>query len=246
MTRRSYIILLSVFCGIGFTSGCGKNGCLKNAGALKTNDRQLNSFNEILLYDKIDIVLTQDTIQQVKIEAGENLQPDIETTVLNNVLTVRDNSSCKWVRDLNEKITVYISSPLIKQIIYHGAGNIISTNTLKADEFTIDSPDGLGTVNLKVNNRQTNAYIRMAAADIILQGKSASTRVYCAVSGSVNLRDFVSDYISVDHRSLRDSWINVSGTLEAKILYKGNLYYKGNPTKIDTMYSSSGRLFRMP
>src|SRR5678815_502237 len=83
MNRRTYIILLSVCCAISFTSGCGKNGCLQNTGAVKTTIRELNTFNEIVLYDKIDMVLTQDSIQQVKIESGENLQPNIETTVLN-------------------------------------------------------------------------------------------------------------------------------------------------------------------
>jgi len=244
MRQRSHIILL-LFSAIFFTSSCGKNGCLKNAGAVKSAVRQLAAFNEIILYDKIDVVLTQDSVQQVKIESGENMIPNIETTVLDNVLTVRDNSSCKWVRDMNEKITVYISLPGLHQIKYHGAGNIISTNTIKADEFTIDSPEGLGVINLKLESRQTNILIRMNAADIILSGKSDRTSVYCAVSGSVNLRDFVSDYVTIDHRSVRDSWVNAVTTLDARILYKGNLYYKGNPPWIDSVYNSSGRMFRL-
>jgi hypothetical protein len=245
MKQTRYITLL-FFGTIFFAGGCGKNGCLKKAGPVKTIVRQLNSFSGILLHDKIDVILTQDSVQQVKIEAGENLLPDVETTVINNVLTVRDNSTCKWVRDLDEKITVYISSPALHQIIYHGAGNIKSTNTLKADEFTIDSPEGLGLINLQLESRQTNVIIRMNAADIILKGKSDRTSVYCAVSGSVNLRDFVSDYVTIDHRSVRDCWVNVVTTLDARILYKGNLYYKGNPPWIDTVYNSSGRMFRLP
>jgi hypothetical protein len=118
--RQSSQIILLIFSVIFFTSGCGKNGCLKNAGAVKTTVRQPGSFNEIMLYDKIDVVLTQDSVQQIKIESGENMLPNIETTVIDNVLTVRDNSSCKWVRDLDEKITVYISTPKLQQIIYHG------------------------------------------------------------------------------------------------------------------------------
>jgi len=245
MRQVSHFILL-VVCIAFFTSGCGKEGCLKNAGAVKSTVRELDLFREIKLYDKIDVVLTQDSVQMVRVETGDNMLPNIETTVIDSVLTVRDNSSCKWVRNLDEKITVYISTSKLRQIIYHGAGNITSTNTFKADEFTIDSPEGLGAINLKLDCRQTNILIRMNAADIILQGKSARTSVYCAVSGSVNLRDFVSDYVTIDHRSVRDSWVNVVTTLDARILYKGNLYYKGNPPWIDSVYNSSGRMFRLP
>lgn len=239
-------IILSVFSIIFFTSGCKKNGCLKSEGAQKSIVRQLTGFSQIILYDKIDVVLTQDSVQVVKIETGENMIPNIETTVIDSVLTIRDNSSCKWVRDLDEKIRVFISLPTLQQITYHGAGDITSTNTLKADEFTIDSPEGLGTINLKLESRQANIIIRMNAADVILKGKSDRTSVYCAVSGSVDLRNFVSDYVVIDHRSVRDSWVNVVTTLDARILYKGNLYYKGNPAWIDSLYNSSGRMYRLP
>ena len=39
--------------------------------------RNLLPFNEIMLYDKINLYVTQDSVQQISVEAGKNLIPGI-------------------------------------------------------------------------------------------------------------------------------------------------------------------------
>jgi hypothetical protein len=228
-----------------FLPGCKKSGFFIKAGDIKTVILQMEDFEEIILNDKINLVLTYDTINQISLKAGENLIHDIETSVADKKLTIRDNNKYKWTRDLDYNISVHVSSDHLRKISYHGAGNITTTNVLKANEFIVDSWTGIGSFNLQLESGYTELIIRMANADFTLKGTSRFTRVYCADHGSVNLRDFKSNEMLIDYRSIRNSSIYVTSFLTANILYKGNIYYRGDP-ELKPFYNSSGKLIPDP
>src|SRR5664279_908967 len=73
---------------------CKRDGCTLSPGTRTRETRNLSSFNEIILYDKINLVVTQDSVQRVTVEAGENLVPGIRTDVANNILTIKNNNKC--------------------------------------------------------------------------------------------------------------------------------------------------------
>ncbi|RYG01735.1 MAG: hypothetical protein EOO02_12120, partial [Chitinophagaceae bacterium] len=200
--------------------GCNKKG-LFISGERKTELRTFESFSEIELYDKISLVLIQDSIHGISVEAGANLIADVETKISNGRLEIRDNSKFKWTRDLDYSITVYVHTDLLKRITYHGAGNISSTNILLADKFTMDSFNGIGNIDLALECREAELIIRMANADFRLRGKSDYTVMYCADYGSMNLSAFESKDLHMDYRSIRDSKINVTGLLSGSIHYNG-------------------------
>ena len=236
----SAIILLNIS-----LTACKKSGFFVEVGDTKTVILKTDDFEEIILHDKVNVVLTYDTIDQLSLKAGENLISNIETSVADGKLTIKDNNKYKWTRDLDYDITIYLSSDHLKKITYHGAGNITTTNIWKAEVFIIDSWTGIGSFDLQLESGYTELIIRMANADITLKGTSRFTSVYCADYGSVNLRDFKSNEMLIDYRSIRNSNIYVTSYLTANILYKGNIYYRGDP-EIKPFYNSSGKLIPDP
>ncbi len=234
-----FLILSSIY-------SCSKNSCPFNSGSYSRESRNLLPFNEIMLYDKINLILTEDSTQQISVEAGSNLLAGIQTGVENNILTIKDQNHCGLLRDPADQTNVYISTNQLQKITYYGAGNIHSTNFLQASEFTIDSWLGIGSINLSLKAGQTNAIIRHNNADISLTGQSQSLYIYCADVGSVNLLDFASASVFIDSRSIKDIYVNVSDSMNANILYKGNVYYKGNPSIIHSVIANSGRLIHLP
>jgi len=236
----SAIILLNIS-----LQACKKSGFFVEAGDMKTVILKTDDFEEIILHDKVNVILTYDTINQISLKAGENLINNIETSVTDKKLTIKDNNKYKWTRDLDYDITVYVRGDHLRKISYYGAGNITSTNVWKADEFIVDSWTGIGSFDLQLESGYTELIIRMANADFTLKGTSRFTRVYCADHGSVNLRDFKSNDMLIDYRSIRNSSIYVTTFLTANILYKGNIYYRGDP-EIKPFYNSSGKLIPDP
>src|SRR5215218_11058741 len=151
--HQPFIILLLFF------AACKKESCLGEAGAVTTVSRTISSFHEINLYDNINVVLTQDTIEHITITAPQNIEPTITTTVENGVLTLRNETPCTWLRSASEKITVYVHLKKLDKILYAGSGNVTSTNTLIADNITFYSEEGAGNIDVHVNAVQTFSYI---------------------------------------------------------------------------------------
>jgi hypothetical protein len=233
-------ILVTMAC-----SSCNRDTCPLSSGPGGTETRNLASFNEIVLYDKINLILTQDSVQKVIVGGGKNLLEGIETQVKDGLLTISNNNGCNWLRDPGYQINVYVSSSQLEKITYYGAGNITSTNSLLASQFTVDSWTGTGSITLSLVTGISNAYVRNNNAVITLNGQSDSSFIYCGEEGSVNEINFNSSYASVDSKSIENIYVNVSNSMRAVLAYKGNVYYKGNPVLLDTLISNSGKLIHL-
>jgi hypothetical protein len=236
--------LIVVLAGL-FAAGCRKNGLFMEAGPTTRIVVTVPEFNEIVLNDKINLFLTYDSIEQVSVEAGANLIPAIAFVVRDGKLAINDNNSFKWSRDLDYTINVYVSKTYLKRISYYGAGNIKTTNTWKAEEFLLDSWTGIGSADLDLEAGYTELVIRKANADFTLRGSGRVTRIYCADHGSMNLEQFITGEVIMDYRSIRDSRIHVTTHIDAKILYKGNVHYRGKPA-VTSFYNSTGKLIAIP
>lgn len=224
---------------------CKKSGLFEGAGKIKKVKVDVSDFREIELNDKINLILTYDSVESISVEAGENLLSDIILAVRDNNLIINDNNKFKWSRDLDYSINVYISRTNLDRITYYGAGNILSTNTWKSERFSIDSWTGIGTIQMSLDAGYTELIIRTANADIKLSGKSKSTSIYCADYGTLDLKEFESEEINMNYRSIRSSTIYATKILNADILYKGDVYYRGTPV-IKSAFSSTGKLLALP
>ena len=225
---------------------CSHDSCPVSAGSLSSEMRDLPVFNEIDLYGKINVILTQDTLQNIRVESGKNLIAGISTTVLGGILTIQDNNGCKLLRTDNNVANVYISTGQLQNITYYGSGNVSSTDTIRAAFFTVDCYYGSGSINLKLVSDTADAIVRTENADITFSGYSGFAYAYCAEASSVNLIQFTTRAAYVVNKSVRDIDVNVTDSLLADILYKGNVYYRGNPLSIETQISNTGKLIHLP
>src|SRR5688572_21323703 len=88
-----------VFLCVALLISCKKNGCFENAGSIQKSERPATRFNTIDIKDNINLVLTQDTINKIFVEAGEFISSNIKTEIANNVLAISNEASCKWLRN---------------------------------------------------------------------------------------------------------------------------------------------------
>jgi hypothetical protein len=229
-----------------FAVSCSKDSCPLSSGNTSTQLRDLPFFREIVLYDKINVILKPDSVQKIMVEAGTHVLSGISTTVNGDQLTIQDNSGCKMLRTDGNTVNVYISTGGLQKISYHGAGNISSTDTIRETHFTIDCDEGSGSINLKLIADSVDAIIRTRNADISLSGHGNYVLIYCAGEGSVDLTHFTTRNANVETKSIRDNMVNVTNSLYASILYLGNVYYTGSPENIQTQITSSGKLIPLP
>lgn len=227
-------------------AACGKGICLQGTGEIATETRTIAPFKEIALYNRVNVILTQDTVNQIQVEAGRHLLSGIETTVADNVLTIADKNTCNWARDLDNRINVYIHTNNLQKITYYGSGDVTSTNTLQAEKITIDSWEGVGSFKLNMNVINCDVILRQNNADVTLSGHCDSAYVYQGDQGKADLRNLVCREVWVDHKGVYDTYVYATEGILANIFYKGNVYVRGNPGKKDITTTNSGKLISIP
>jgi hypothetical protein len=229
-------------CLAGALTGCGKRACFDSAGSTTTTVRHVSGFNEIHAYDNVNIVLTQDTVESVTIQAGSNLEPYITTDLDSNVLTFHNNTGCSWLKGPSENITAYVKVKTLNRILLYGSGSITSTNTISTPNFTLDAYQAASDVTMDIVASIASFYIRDEDAVYNLSGFIGYATVYCGQKGTMDLRNMQILNANVDQRSIRNMYIWASDGLTIKVEYKGNVYYKGSPNPINVQYFDDGRL----
>jgi hypothetical protein len=235
----TYCVLVFLF------SHCKKPGCFSEAGSIVSIKRAVAPFHRIDLYDNIDLVLVQDTVESIMVKAPQNVGPNIEAAIANGTLTLRNNINCKWLRSPSESITVVVGVKSLDYINYSGSGNITSVNTIQAETISLYSATGAGNVEMFLNAKQLNATIEYESADFIFHGTADLCYCYANSRATLNIEDLAIKNLNIGYASVRDITVNVSDRIDALIYHTGNIYYKGNPT-VFTTYYSSGRLYRLP
>ena len=241
MKNRYKLFLIAI---VLFTS-CKKEACFSEAGGEVIVTRATTAFHEIDVNDNVNVVLTQDTMESIRVSAPQHLEPNISTTIENGILILKNEATCTWLRDASEKATVYVHLKKLDKILYAGSGQVTSTNTLMADNLMLYSKEGAGNIELTLNARQTLSYIMDENADFILHGTSDVCWSYTASRGTIDFADFVVKKMIIEYGGVRDATIHVTDSLNSIIYYKGNLFYKGAPSITKDEVHSSGRLIHL-
>lgn len=237
--------LLAFFIAL-FLVACKKPGCFEDAGPLVTVERPTTSFHRINLFDDVDLVLTQDTVESIKVKAPKLIQANITIINENGVLTIRNNTSCKWIRNSSEKIEVHISVKELDYFEYSGSGNVTSTNTIRANKINFYSATGAGNIDISLEAKEVTAWVEYESADFIFKGKADICYCYANSRGTLQFEDFEVRHLVINYAGNRNTTVLATERIEAIVYHTGNVYYKGHPSNIFTTYYSTGRLLPDP
>lgn len=217
----------------------------KTTGKIITQKREVTGFNCIYLNDKIDLFLIQDSTFKVEVEAGTNLQSLIRTELDGETLKVHNDNRQNWVRGYKHKVKVYISAPYFKHIDNDGVGTIQSVNTITQNLITIRTSNS-GDLKLDVN---TNTVLSSAHGngDIYLTGTTNSIESDFTGTNFLYAKDLkILNYVYLHDVSIGHAYLTApeNGLMDIKIERDGNVYYTGNPTKINLTRIGKGDLIK--
>jgi hypothetical protein len=245
MKLKKLNILLIVFVAV-FSYSCGKeSSCIKNTGTKTSEVRSISStINKIKIEDNIDLVITQDSIVSLIIEGGENLLPYIKTNLNGSTLEISNDNKCNFLRSYKEKITVYLSVSNITYIDYTGKGNISSTNTLAFPEFTIETKNGTGSVNLSLKSNNISILSHTGATDFKLSGVTSNLYAYTGSNSWMFLSNLTANTVHVNTNGTGDVIVKPVNTLLVELSSLGNIIYNGNPVVNVSSHTGSGKIIK--
>lgn len=125
-------IYLILFAAITVFASCYNpfNKTVKGNGNIKTEERTVQTFDEIKCSGSYNVELTQGNASAVKIETDENLLPYIETKVNGDELVIRTEDDVN-IRS-SDKIKVYITTNKLEGFRLSGSGDVKPLINLQA------------------------------------------------------------------------------------------------------------------
>lgn len=225
-------------------SSCNKSGadCFTSTGTVIRQSRFITDFDTIYARENVDIVLTQDSINSVVIEAGENIIDGIKTVIDDRRLEIDNTNKCNWVRSYDKPLNAYVHVKNLRKIYYLSAGNISSTNVLTPPSFMLDVWGGCGSIALSLNAVQGFIYEHLGTADITIKGRATFNSVVSGDYGLLQLKDLITDYTYVSNSGSNDCYIDCDKVLDATIQSIGSIYYTGNPDSVHVHISGTGQV----
>jgi hypothetical protein len=246
LNKSSFIIIISVICVL--LNACNKENawdCIQTTGDMITEEREISNFKRIQLEDQINLIITQDTVESLSIDGGENLLPEIITEITGDTLIIRNENSCNWVRRFDIPINVYVSVVELSDLYLYGWGSIHTSDTLKLDSLRTYGWNCSSKIDLLLNTNHAAFFPSTGSADINIKGITNSLYIYSAGFAIADTRAFLSKQTHVNSSGTGDFYVYASEKLTAEIRSYGNVYYKGSPFEIDSVMEGMGKLIKL-
>jgi hypothetical protein len=236
--RLSGTFLLMVFFSFFSCKKDEPGRCMKSTGPVTDEMRVHSGFTRVYVEDFVQ----QDTVFEVRIEAGKNLLPHIITEVKGDTLRISNHNRCDWLRTYKKAITVYVKLPVVSYLINFGSG-VIKTSaklTTHTVEYRVEGP---GSLELEVDNAKVIGHMH-GSGDVILRGNTGEHACHFVGNGFVKASALHSNYTWLLSRTTGDMYINVRDHLVAHIHSYGNVYYNGTPARIEKYITGKGGLVK--
>ncbi|MEI6883872.1 MAG: DUF2807 domain-containing protein [Bacteroidota bacterium] len=241
LIRAAFI--LSLLPGLLVLYSCNKTGkCFSNSGTVIQEVRPVSQIDSIDLGDNVNLVLTQDSVDRITVEAGNNIISGITTEIVNHQLLIRNLNTCNWMRSYDKPLNVYVSVRRLWKLYYNAAGNVSSTNTLSTDSVKLEVWGGCGTIDLSLNCNKGWFVMNMGTADYQLHGRCDIADFYLNDMGLIQAKDLKTRYCAVKSSGTNNCYVNVSVILYAIIQDIGSVYYTGDPGSVGGKITGSGVL----
>jgi len=246
MKHIFYIAL--VFLLIGCDSDKGLN-CFQAAGSIVQEERSVEEFTEIVVFERTQLIIQQGETQSVVVESGENLLNDIEVEVTEGVLEIRNDNGCNLVRDYG--ITkVFVTAPNIIKIRNSSGLQVESIGTLRFATLSLVSEDQENEDAFHIDG-DFRLDLEVESLNIVANGLSnfylsgTATRAdfgLFAGDGRIEAANLIVQNLSIFHRSTQKMIVNPQQSIRGTIYSLGDVIAKTRPPIVEMEELFRGRL----
>lgn len=210
---------------------------------------ELADFSKIRIEQNVSLVLKQGETQEVVLETGENLLPDVLVYVENEVLVVRDNNACNYVRDFGVTRAI-VTSPNISEIRNGSSYDVIGQGVLNFPALSLvsNTTGGFedirksGDFTLTINTTQLNVEAN-GFSGFFIDGKAENATIsFEDKSPRFEGANLFVDHLRIFHRSANKMIVNPQLSIRGSIVGVGDVIAITRPGIIEVEELYSGRL----
>jgi Putative auto-transporter adhesin, head GIN domain len=235
------MFLVGMFMFFRKGSGChfGGFGSVKGKGPIKTETRDLSSFNSLSIECSGNVEIIASETFRVELSAQENLLSFMESEVKGNTLKL-DFKDNLWS---SEPINIKVYVPNLEEISLGGSANIVAKLPLSGEKLDL-SVGGSGNIEVGSADFKKVVCAVGGSGNINVSGKTESIEASISGSGGVDSQNLVAQTGEASISGSGTVTCNISQKLEASISGSGEVQYKGSP-EVETSVSGSGSVSKI-
>ncbi|NNE02332.1 MAG: DUF2807 domain-containing protein [Eudoraea sp.] len=240
---KKVTLLIIALLTVGITNAqWGKK--VKGNGKVITEERSTGDYNSIAIAGWFDVALVDGREGDITLEGEENLLEYIVTEVKNGKLSVKVKKGYYLKPSSWDKGNINVTIPFesINAVTMSGSGDIVGKKTIKAVDFNA-SMSGSGDMELTIEATNTSVSVS-GSGDMELEGASENLEIQISGSGDIKAYGLSADNVTATVSGSADIKVTANEMLKARVSGSGDIYYKGNPKKVDSKTSGSGDISR--
>ncbi len=219
--------------------------CLSGRGNPSSERRGLYPFDNIAVYDNIDLILEQADDYSITINTGHKLIPLITNRIHNNTLEIRNESPCGILKDPWKNVEVVVRFPKMDSLFVLSHGDVATQGAIALNRLFTEVSENPGKIRLNLDCGYFRIDFLKGTADVELSGYSDTVFIFNNSAGKVDGLNVRTQAMVVNSNSANNVYVRGGDQLlDVKIEYIGNVYYTHDPLKVVLNASNSGRLLR--
>lgn len=220
------------------TVSAQRNKKVKGSGNVVTIERNTSDYDGIQVGGFYEVELIEGSEGKITLEGEDNILEYIETKVRAGKLIIKsvDNMNLR----ASKKVLVIVPVQHIDHIRLSGSGKVIGKNTFDTNHLKIRAS---GSRNLDLAlDLETLSITSSGSSRINLKGNSGDLEVTTSGSSIINAYELEVEEAKIVLSGSSKVRVTVTKGINARVSGSGNITYKGNPDKIDTKTSGSGKI----
>ena len=237
--KQLFTLLFIAISAINYGQIFGKKN-IKDNGNIQTENRKVEAYTQVTNIGSLDVTLIEGTMNNVRIEASDNILKHILTDVENNELIIKLDP--KYNYTLKHKVVVYVSvNQDLQKILQSGSGDIELKHQLEVDKLECEV---IGSGDIKLNVKTNQLVLKViGSGDIEAKGVVIQLQTEVIGSGDVEAEKLIATNAKAIVKGSGDAIIFVTENVEAMVSGSGDITIKGNPKMRDTKVLGSGDIW---
>jgi hypothetical protein len=158
-------------------------------------------------------------------------------------LKIRMRKSYGWGSWDSGKLTVYVTMKTIEGLSVSGSGKLIGKTPIEAGNIDLDI-SGSGSMEMDLRAEDVDVDIS-GSGSVALNGKGDKIDVEISGSGRVKAEEFVVNVCEAQISGSGSCYITANVEIDAQISGSGTIYYHGNPDRVSSHSSGSGKVKKL-
>jgi hypothetical protein len=229
-------------------ASCSKeqmNDCFTATGNVIKETRELDYFTELEVRGDFNIVLVEDTVNFVRIEAGSKLMDQLITKVEFQRLVFENTNVCNWVRSYKVPKNLELHCSALERIEINGTTNLSNKDSLRHDSLYVKLISNNGKVELNIANQKLVINQPSGSAEIVAKGRTGTLVFNPGDRVGGDFLKLNARRVEAESKSEIDSYVNASESLKLITRAGGSLLFTGNAEDIVKASFGEGSVSRI-